>query len=135
MGIEDDDGEEVEFEYNITKEEIEVANQDVISHCMEVARKALDGSGLKVNQLEKILLVGGSTYLQMIRNALRKEFGVPIDSSVNPMHAVALGAALYAAGQTFKIEDDNENTEEKARVELMFNANSQNETEKVMGKV
>jgi len=136
MGIEDDDEEELDFECVITKEEVEMATLDIIKHCIEVARKALAGSNLEATQIEKILLVGGSTYLQCVRSALEKEFGVPIDSSVNPMHAVALGAALYAAGQTFK-EEEEEVVDEgnKATVELMYNMKTKNETEPIMGKI
>ena len=82
----------------ITRAEFEDSIRDFVDRSMLIARQALDKASCSASDINKVLLVGGSTYVPMIRERLRALFGnekVRID--VNPMEAVAKGAALLAA--------------------------------------
>lgn len=56
-------------------------------------------------QIDKILLVGGSTFIPLVRKKLSDEFGVELDSSLNPMTVVAAGAAIYASTSVIDVDD------------------------------
>ena len=57
---------------------------------------ALEDAGLSWSKIHRVLLVGGSTHMPMVRQLLRDLSGFSPDTGVNPVIAVALGAALYA---------------------------------------
>lgn len=116
-GLVDDEMEEIEFDCDITREEFNDAISDVIDEGIKIAGKALQGSNITADQLEKIILVGGSTYVQLVRERLAEVFGKEVDSSVNPMHAVAIGAAIFASGNFVDVEEEEreDSSEEKTQ--------------------
>lgn len=63
---------------------------------VEKAKIAIDKAGKKYDDIDCILLVGGTTRIPSLQEALKKEFGKPLNQSVNPDEAVALGAAKQA---------------------------------------
>ena len=70
---------------------------------VEKAKEAIEKAGKKYSNIDCILLVGGTTRIPSLQDALKKEFGRPLNQSVNPDEAVALGAAKQAdilAGNT-----------------------------------
>ena len=70
---------------------------------VEKAKEAIEKAGKKYSDIDCILLVGGTTRIPSLQDALKKEFGRPLNQSVNPDEAVALGAAKQAdilAGNT-----------------------------------
>lgn len=82
----------------VTRMEFEAAISDLVDRAMHLTQQALDKSGCTVGDIDRVLLIGGSTYVPVIRERLRAMLGsekVRVD--VNPMAAVAQGAALLAA--------------------------------------
>ena len=134
--IDDDEGEPIEFECEITRAELESLIADTIESSIVIAKKALDGAGVKASQLDKILLVGGSTFIPLVRQRLAEEFGVELDSSLNPMTVVAAGAAIYASTSVIDVEEDVELTSaDNAIINLTYDPISSEETVNVIGKV
>lgn len=134
--IDDDEGEPIEFECEITRAELESLIADTIERSIVIAKKALDGAGVKASQLDKILLVGGSTFIPLVRQRLAEEFGVELDSSLNPMTVVAAGAAIYASTSVIDVEEDVELTSaDNAIINLTYDPISSEETVNVIGKV
>ncbi|MBQ3291861.1 MAG: Hsp70 family protein [Mogibacterium sp.] len=137
--IDDDEGEPIEFECEITRGELEALITDTVDRSITIAEKALAGAGLQAEQLDKILLVGGSTFIPLVRQRLSEKFGVALDSSMNPMTVVAAGAAIYASTSVIDVEEEIEisaATEEKhAVISLTFDPISSDETVNVIGKV
>ena len=134
--IDDDEGEPIEFECEITRSELESLISDTIERSIIIAKKALAGANLRAEQLDKILLVGGSTFIPLVRKRLAEEFGVPLDSSLNPMTVVAAGAAIYASTSVIDVEEEVEATNEShAIVNLTYDPISSDETVNVIGKV
>lgn len=134
--IDDDNGEPIEFECEITRAELESLISDTIERSIVIAKKALAGAGIRADQLDKILLVGGSTFIPLVRQRLAEEFGVELDSSLNPMTVVAAGAAIYASTSVIDVEEDVELTSaNNAVISLTFDPISSEEMVNVIGKV
>lgn len=82
--------------YSLTKKEAETAWQPLIDRTLKSFQFALNDARLQVGDLSDVLLVGGSTRLPQIREALKAFAGRAPNHELNPDEAVALGAALQA---------------------------------------
>ena len=134
--IDDDRGEPIEFECEITRSEMESLIADTIERSIVIAKKALEGAKVRPDQLDKILLVGGSTFIPLVRQRLSEEFGVDLDSSLNPMTVVAAGAALYASTSVIDVEEDIQvSSTSNAVLNMTYDPISSEETVNVIGKV
>ena len=82
----------------VTRAEFEASFSDLVEKAIGLTQQALDRAGCKPADINRVLLVGGSTYIPIIRERLRAMFGAEkVRVDVNPMEAVAQGAALLAA--------------------------------------
>jgi len=70
---------------------------DLVEMTMGPVRSALADSGLKASEIEKILLVGGSTRIPAVQDAVKAVFGKDPFKGINPDECVAIGAAIQAA--------------------------------------
>lgn len=70
--------------------------QPFIERTLDKCRSALKDAGLKPSDIEEIVMVGGSTRIPQIKNAVSQFFGRQVNDAVNPDEVVALGAALQA---------------------------------------
>ena len=80
----------------ITREQFEEATQDLVDRTRFTCVQALQAAGLDWPDLDRVLLVGGSTRMPMAREMLQRVSGKPPDGSVAADEAVAHGAALHA---------------------------------------
>ena len=80
----------------ISREQFEEATQDLLDRTRFTCVQALRATGLEWSDLDRVLLVGGSTRMPMVRAMLQKLSGKPPDASVAADEAVAHGAALHA---------------------------------------
>ena len=67
---------------------------DIVKRTLVPVKNALSDAGLKPNEIDEVLLVGGSTRIPAVREAVEKHFGKAANNSVNPDEVVALGAAV-----------------------------------------
>lgn len=133
--IDDDNGEPIEFECEVTRRELEALIADTVERSIVIAKKALAGADIRADQLDKILLVGGSTFIPFVRQRLFEEFGVELDSSLNPMTVVAAGAAIYASTSVIDVEEKVELTgTNNAIINLTYDPISSEEAVNVIGK-
>lgn len=93
----DDEGEDIDLEITITKEQLIEAIGGQYEKAVGICKGLLKRNGLSGCNLSSLILVGGPTYSPIIREMLRKEVTPNVDTSINPMTAVARGAALYAS--------------------------------------
>jgi molecular chaperone DnaK len=93
----DDDGKEIEIDIRMTLEDYESAVSPIFNRAIDITKKLIERNNLKPVDLEMILLVGGPTLSQTLRNKLNKELNVKLNTSIDPMTSVAMGAALYAS--------------------------------------
>lgn len=80
----------------VTREQFEGLTAHLLQTTKLTVEMALEDAGLTWEQIQRIVLVGGSTNMPMVRTMLRTESGNLPDTGVNPVLAVALGAACYA---------------------------------------
>ena len=81
----------------LSKAKFEQIIDGEVSKVINIAKEALNKSGLKVEELDGILLVGGSTRIPKVQDELAKTFGRPLIKNVNVDEVVALGAAVQGS--------------------------------------
>lgn len=94
---EDDEGTPIELDMVITKEQLEPVIAPIFQKAVDITKKLIDRNNLG-GRLDTLILVGGPTYSPVLRNLLKKQITPNVDTSIDPMTAVAKGAALYASG-------------------------------------
>ena len=98
----DEKGQVVDFEYEITPNDVEEITSPYITRSINLSKKALAESNLSPRSIEKIIFVGGTSLIPWLRQRLKKELGIPLDSTINPITVVAQGAAIFAGTQKFE---------------------------------
>ena len=78
---------------------------DLVEKTMGPVRRALKDSGLTKNDLHQVLLVGGSTRIPAVQDAIRSELGKEPNKGVNPDEVVAMGAAIQAGVLAGDVKD------------------------------
>ena len=94
---EDDAGEELELDLRVTQEEVFAVMRPLFQRAVDICQDLLKRNNLNGDQLGSIILVGGPTHSPLVRQMLREQIADKVDTSIDPMTAVACGAALYAA--------------------------------------
>ena len=84
----------VHLEMTLTRAKFEELTADLVERTMGPTRQALSDSGLSASEIDKVILVGGSTRIPAVQEALKKETGKEPSKGVNPDEVVALGAAI-----------------------------------------
>lgn len=80
----------------LTRAKFEQLTASITAQVIDCTRKAFEKANKTTSEIDEILLVGGSTRMLSVQDALTKEFGLPLDKSSNPDEAVALGAVTQA---------------------------------------
>jgi molecular chaperone DnaK len=78
----------------IQRSKFEQMIESIVARTLVPVNNALKDAGLEVNDIDEVILVGGSTRIPVVRAAIEKHFGKTANSSVNPDEVVALGAAV-----------------------------------------
>jgi molecular chaperone DnaK len=94
---EDADGEEIALEVSLRREEVDALVLSQIKKTIDLCSQALSRAGLTPSDISAVLLVGGPTMMNIVRETLAAELGIALDYSIDPMTVVARGAAVYAA--------------------------------------
>ena len=84
------------LETTVAREQFEEMSADLLERTSYTSRQLLGVAGLEWKDVQRVLLVGGSTRMPMVARMLQTLSGLPPDRTVNPDEAVARGAALYA---------------------------------------
>lgn len=131
---EDEDGEEMEFDLTITQEEAFQVVRPYFQKAVDICKDLLKRNHLEPSQLDRLILVGGPTYSPLIRQMLREQITPNVDTSINPMTAVATGAALYASTIDAEVSDE-EIAVDTVKLEVGYEATSVETTEWVSFKL
>ena len=89
----------------LTRAKFEQLVDDLIKRTIEPCKTALKNSGYSVNDINEVILVGGSTRIPAIVDAVQKFFGKAPSKGVNPDEVVALGAAIQGGVLTGEVKD------------------------------
>ena len=103
---EDDNGESIEPEFSITRQELSEVIKPIYQEAVDICKALLKRNNLTGDSLSSLVLVGGPTMSPIVREMLTKQICDKVDTKVDPMTVVARGAALYAS--TIDIEHDDE---------------------------
>ena len=90
------DGQPEHLDMSLSRAKFEDLTVDLIKRTMKPTRSAMKDAGVKAGDIDKILLVGGSTRIPAVQEAIEKEAGKAPFKGINPDEAVAVGAALQA---------------------------------------
>lgn len=90
---------------DITRAKFEELASQLIENTMEPTRKAISDSGLNPSQIDRILLVGGSSRIPAVQEAIKKFIGKDPHKGINPDECVAVGAAIQAGVLTGEVKD------------------------------
>ena len=82
------------LEATLTRAQFDAMTKDLVDRTMVPVKNALRDAGLNASDLDQVLLVGGSTRIPAVQEAVKKELGKEPNKSVNPDECVALGAAI-----------------------------------------
>ena len=103
---EDEDGEEIELDLTVAQEEVFAVMRPYFQKAVDICKNLLQRNNLTGTQLNKLILVGGPTHSPLIRQMLKEQITPNIDTSIDPMTAVATGAALYASTLDNEVNED-----------------------------
>ncbi len=90
------DGQPEHLDMNITRSTYEHLVDDLVERTMKPVDNAMKDAGVKKNEIDKVILVGGSTRMPIIVESIEKRLGIKPYQGINPDEAVAIGAALQA---------------------------------------
>ncbi len=93
------------FDVTLTRAKFNELTADLVEKTMVPLRQALSDAGLKPNQVDKILLVGGSTRIPAVQDAVKNFIGKEPFKGINPDECVAIGAAIQAGVLGGEVKD------------------------------
>ncbi|CAM2832706.1 molecular chaperone DnaK [Paenibacillus sediminis] len=99
------DGVPQHLEVNLTRAKFEELSAHLVERTLGPTRRALSDAGLTPDDIDKVVLVGGSTRIPAVQEAIKKVLGKEPHKGVNPDEVVALGAAVQAGVLTGDVKD------------------------------
>lgn len=99
------DGVPQHLELNLTRAKFEELSENLVERTLGPTRQAMKDAGMSANDIDKIVLVGGSTRIPAVQEAIKKLTGKEPHKGVNPDEVVALGAAVQAGVLTGDVKD------------------------------
>lgn len=93
------------FEADITRAEFENMTHDLLERTRQPVLQVLEDAGMKMEQVNQVLLVGGSTRMPAVTNLVKELTGKEPNKTVNPDEVVAMGAALQAGIKTGEVKE------------------------------
>ncbi|MBU3128449.1 molecular chaperone DnaK [Clostridium tagluense] len=93
------------IEMNLTRAKFNELTQDLVDGTIEPMKKALADAGLSLSEIDKVVLVGGSTRTPAVVDAVKNFTGKEPSKGVNPDECVALGAAIQAGVLSGEVKD------------------------------
>ncbi len=96
LGVTDQSGSEIYVDIPISRQRLDELIAEKVDEAIQSVRDTLSKAGLNAHDVERIVFVGGPTHYQPLRDRVAFELGIEASDDVNPMTAVAEGAAVFA---------------------------------------
>ena len=101
----DSNGQPVHFDATLTRAEFDEITDDLVQATVEPIDLAMRDAGVTVSDIDKVLLVGGSSRIPAVQTLIRNKFGKEPSKGVNPDESVAVGAAIQAGVLKGEVKD------------------------------
>ena len=93
------------LDLTLTRAKFNELTSDLVHATMEPTRQAIKDSGLSIDEIDKIILVGGSSRIPAVQEAIKNILGKDPDKGINPDECVAIGAAIQAGVLVGDVKD------------------------------
>lgn len=93
------------LDLTLTRAKFDELTADLVERTMEPTRKAMADAGLTANDIDKVLLVGGSSRIPAVQNAIKQFLGKEPSHNVNPDECVSIGAAIQGGVLVGEVKD------------------------------
>ena len=131
---EDEDGEEMELDLTVSQSEVFDVMRPYFQKAVDICKELVNRNHLSSSQINKLILVGGPTHSPLIRQMLKDQITPNVDTSIDPMTAVATGAALYASTMD-AVVDQKDIKVGTVKLEIGYESTSVEQTEWVSAKL
>ena len=101
----DSDGEPLHLDMTLTRAKFEDLISDLVESTLDPVKKAIKDAKITKKDIDKVILVGGSTRVPLVYDTITKELGKEPSREVNPDEAVAMGAAIQGGVLTGDVND------------------------------
>ena len=109
-----------EFAIPLTKQKMDEIFAPVISETMKLLKNVMDRNHLKAQDINQLVLVGGSTFLPQVREQLASQTGIELNYACDPTTAIAVGAAYYASNKYYEpVIENTVSKQEKVGEEIL----------------
>jgi molecular chaperone DnaK len=124
-------------EFEITQKQFNELIHSKAEETIQLTKRLLEKNNVANKEIERIILVGGTTYIPYIRTQLQANFDTLVDSSIDPTTAIILGASYFAGTKTINTSaakaGETTQTPQLKEVKLVYEVNSQDEEELLTG--
>ncbi len=117
LPFEDEDGEELSLDMEVDQLMIEKVFSPIFQKAIDICKDLLKRNNLSHQQLSTLILVGGPTYSPILRRMLKEQITTNINTSIDPMTSVAVGASLFASTVSIS-EEVIEESRDKTKIQL-----------------
>ena len=93
------------LDMDITRAKFDQLTSDLVQRTIDPMKKAMADAGVTMNDIEKVILVGGSTRIPAVQEAVKKDTGKEPFKGINPDECVAVGASIQAGVLTGEVND------------------------------
>lgn len=130
-------GQEIYENIPITRSNLQSIMQPMLDKTLHLCEDIINKASLKKEAINKIILVGGPTQLPFVKQMLESKLGISVDTSSDPLTAVARGACIYAMGQRIPQEFIAKKTLDKHAyvVNLNYDTLTSDEEQLITGKI
>ena len=106
--VSDEDGEEIYISIDLTREQMTDLIKDRIDESITLCRKIITANGYKNDDIAKIVPIGGPSKMPIIRDMLEEGLAIEVETGLDPMTAVANGAAIFAESREWTGENSTQ---------------------------
>lgn len=139
LSLKDEDGNQIEDLFIVTRSEFEEIIKASIDTTAEMMKKILTRNSLRPEDLKFVLMVGGGAYIPYVRKRIEELMGIAVNTSIDPINAIAIGAAYFAGSK--EIRDSGEktatagNNNRQLKIRTAFNRNTQENEETFTARI
>ena len=138
IGVRDNAGEEIYIDIPITRARLDALIAPILDRAVQSARETLDQVGISAHDVDRMVFVGGPTQYKPLRDKVSFELSIAASTDVNPMTAVAEGAAIFAESIDWTAEKRGRKASRSSiatsGIEFAYVARTPDETAKIVAR-